>query len=261
MNMLSNMRFDSFSRLMRDHKTATKPEAVVLFFLCVILGVLPACGTLAGLPLAYSAEAIEGWVVDVDTQQPLEGVIVTANWQLQGGFGIHSQYVGQLMIMETVTDQNGRFNFPAWGPRPTLLGQFLVNEDPRLVFFKNGYDFESLQNEPRSHINKASLRTSRWNGKTIGLKSFQPDSIIMDRGIKTSAYAKRIGSIQSSVDWSYSNSCDLKYIPRMIVALHVQEKTFRKQGIYSSLPSFDEFIDEKYPDRCGVRKTLRKYLP
>ncbi len=228
----------------------------ILFVLGALVA-LPACATLAGFPITYSAEAIEGWAVDADTKQPLEGVVVTANWQLSNNWGANT---GQMMIMETVTDSKGQFAFPAWGPKLRPPGSILTFADPQLVFFKSGYDFESLQNEPMSYINKDSLRKSQWSGKTITLKPFK-DSIIRDGRITTSAYAERMGWIQSSVDWAYSNSCDLKYIPRMIVALHLQEKNFREQGIYSSLPGFDDFFDDKYPDRCGVRKTLRKYLP
>jgi len=234
-------------------------QSLIPWFLALgAIVVLSGCATLAGYPLTYSAEAIEGRVVDADTKQPIEGVVVTANWQLSNNWGANT---GQMMAMETVTDKDGKFSFSAWGPKLRSPGSILTFLDPQLVFFKSGYDFESLQNEPKSYINKDSLRKSQWNGKTIPLKLFKDDRIIIEYGTKTSAYAKRLGSIESSVSWAYADSCDLKYIPRMIVALHLQEKKFREQGIYSSLPRFDYISDESDPDRCGVRKILRKYLP
>lgn len=235
-----------------------------IYYMCFILAcmaTLPGCATLTefpameGFPATYSAEAVEGWVVDAETNQPVEDVIVVAHWELESAYT-----PGQMMVMETVTDKNGRFHFPAWGPKPRPPLAALTFADPEIVMFKSGYDFITLQNTPTSYYNKDSLRLSEWNGKTIKMRLFK-DYIVQDGRIKTSAYAERIGWIQSSVDWAYSNSCDLKYIPRMIVALHLQKKKFREQGIYSSLPGFDEFIDEKYPDRCGVRKILQKYLP
>ena len=39
---------------------------------------LSACGG----PLTYSSDPIDAAVVDADTGQPIEGAIVTANWQL-----------------------------------------------------------------------------------------------------------------------------------------------------------------------------------
>ena len=32
----------------------------------------------------YTAAPIEAWVVDADTGAPIEGAVVTANWQLVG---------------------------------------------------------------------------------------------------------------------------------------------------------------------------------
>src|SRR3989442_12447607 len=89
------------------------------------------------LPPMYSAEGIEAWVVDEDSGQPLEGGVVVANWELMGG--LHPDTVGQLMVMETVTDANGRFSFPAWGPKLRPPGGYLDSHDPALTLFKSGY--------------------------------------------------------------------------------------------------------------------------
>lgn len=58
------------------------------------LAAVPACAT----PIRYSAEPIEAWVVDAETKQPLDGVVVTANWQLKEGTFGGSVQVGQLMV-------------------------------------------------------------------------------------------------------------------------------------------------------------------
>jgi hypothetical protein len=64
--------------------------------------------------LRHSSEPIEAWVIDAETKKPLEGVIVTANWELTGGWE-GSYPKGQMMVMEAVSDANGRFRFPGWG--------------------------------------------------------------------------------------------------------------------------------------------------
>src|SRR6266540_7096039 len=101
--------------------------------LLVWLMSLHACST-------YSAKPIEAWVVDEETKQPLEGVIVVANWELR--YGLEGGAY-QLTIMETVTDKNGRFYFPGWGPKaiPKELpsGARLKEDDPGLLFYKHGY--------------------------------------------------------------------------------------------------------------------------
>src|SRR6266478_4917450 len=48
-----------------------------------ILGALLLWVPLSANAVIYSAEAIEGWVVDSETGKPTEGVIVVAHWQLK----------------------------------------------------------------------------------------------------------------------------------------------------------------------------------
>ncbi len=69
-----------------------------------------ACG-----PATSSSPALEARVVDEATGQPIEGVIAVAHWQLRGG--IHEDAVGELVVMEAVTDATGTFRFPAWEPK------------------------------------------------------------------------------------------------------------------------------------------------
>ena len=100
-----------------------------------MLGLPPsAC---ASFPFFYRAEAIEGWVADAETGMPLEGVIVVGHWRLKGGFE-GGNPVAELKILESVTDQGGRYSFPAWGPKFALMGN-LTSESPELLFFKRGY--------------------------------------------------------------------------------------------------------------------------
>lgn len=140
-----------------------------LFVILACLATLPACAA-----LTYSAEPIEAWVIDTETKKPLEGVVVTANWQLEQGTAGGNIQAGQLMVMEAVTDKEGRFSFPAWGPKTTWQS-FLVNDDPQLLFFKSGYEYRRLNN-PYSSDRELRLRPDRrsvWNGKTIELKLFK----------------------------------------------------------------------------------------
>lgn len=219
---------------------------------------LPACATLAGHPLTYSAEAIKGWVVNAETKQPLEGVIVTANWELSNAFGAP---VGQMMAMESVTDASGRFYFPAWGPKFRPPNAIIKDQDPQLVLFKSGYDFVRLQN-PVGPLNKDSLRRSAWNGKTIELEPFEDYLIKWNERVNTSAYAQRLKFLKGSFSWAYSDDiCELKKIPRMTVALYLQKQRFREQQIYNTLPVIDYIFDKEFNDPCGLQKTLRSYLP
>lgn len=137
----------------------------------VLLALSPVFLGMSGYPSKYSAEAIEARVVDADTKQPLEGVIVTANWELEDSTFAGNVPVGQLMVMEAVTDRNGRFHFPAWGPRKPSKGG-LRNKDPQLLLFKPGYRSRGLVNEFRERMYEEPVRRSEWSGKTIEMKRF-----------------------------------------------------------------------------------------
>src|SRR5467141_845671 len=107
---------------------------------------LPACATTD----AYSAKPITATVVDAETGQPLEGVNVIARWMLEEKrTGIS---VGDLDLMEAVTDKTGKFLFRAWeGKAPpirttpvsdTLTVPYetrLSSGSPEMIFFKGSY--------------------------------------------------------------------------------------------------------------------------
>ena len=140
-------------------------KRLITVFLLIALCPLQAC-------MWYSAEAIEAWVVDAETNKPIEGVIVVAHWQLYGG--LHPDDAGELTILETVTDKAGRFHFPAWGPK--FANARLAWMDPEILLFKSGFKYERIANElifaALSDMGP-SLRRSRWNGKTIKMEKFE----------------------------------------------------------------------------------------
>lgn len=216
----------------------------ILFVLSVLVA-LPAC---AG-PLKYSAEPIEARVIDAETKQPVEGVIVTANWQL-----FHSTVGGrvpgnQLRVMEAVTDKDGRFHFPAWGPKLSLWG-YLDNRDPQLLLFKPGYEYKRLENEVSSKTNMASRRRSEWNGKTIEMKPFKGTA---------EEYAGHLSFLKTDLGFAYNGeNCEWKYVPRMLVAQHKEMLRFEEKKIFNTLQSVERVSGQK---KCGsAQEFFRSYL-
>jgi hypothetical protein len=148
----------------------------LLFILIALILPLQACAT------NYSAESIQARVVDSETKQPLAGVNVVANWQLEGGLEGGTN-LGQMMVMETVTESAGQFSFPAWGPKAMPSGYPLVYQnarlkdmDPQLLLFKSGYNYLALYNDKTWEQKRGtglSVRTSDWNGKTIEMRRFK----------------------------------------------------------------------------------------
>ena len=203
----------------------------------------------------YSAKAIEAWVVDAESKQPMEGVNVVAHWLLE--YGLEGGGATDITTMETVTDKNGRFYFPAWGPKeiPDNLPSEarLKDNDPELQFFKSGYLGLELQNDRpiRSMWGHGkSMRTSEWDGKKIQMKSFQ--------GTALQEYGFHLPSFYYV---EYGKNCEWKHIPRMIAAVSREQKRFKEQKIIFSGLDFTDIESLPNQDICGsAEKFFEEYL-
>ena len=97
-----------------------------------------ACGS----ERTYTAEPIAARIVDADTGAPVEGVNVVAAWQAKGGLE-GGNIMGYVTVMEDVTNANGEFSFPGWGPKKWRNGA-IRDGAPLLILFKPGYDVRFL---------------------------------------------------------------------------------------------------------------------
>jgi hypothetical protein len=214
---------------------------------------LAALGVAAALAISlnacseeYSAEAIEGWVVDAETGKPLEGVVVTANWQVEEGTFTGTNTGNQLQILETVTAKNGRYYFPAWGPKPLppkrtgrWVDQYIGSEDPRLLYFKAGYDFETKLNDRGIDRDTSKIRRSDWNGKAIKLKKMDNQS---------GDYAESVASARSMLSFAISGAnCEWKQIPRLLTVVLDEGERLANLGINKGQLSL---IDIPDGERC-----------
>jgi len=209
-----------------------------------VLGLLASTAACAGF---HSAQAIRGQVVDKDTGQPLEGVIVVAQWQpdFVGTFGRREGSV--INSFEAVTDKEGRYQIPAWGPKPLLPFTEMGIEDPGLSFFKPGFMPFFASNtafaDPRQR--RVPLGVSEWDGKIVTLsKHYGP----------LKQYAERVGLLSRSLRDARDN---WKNYPRMVYALWREEKRLPK-GIlrpFGQLAPIDIEIlsedDRKYLEERG----------
>ena len=223
-----------------------RKSIISLVWLFALVSGLPAC---AG-PLRYSAAPIEAWVVDKETGQPLEGVVVVANWVLESTSRVvphQTNPAGSLVILETVTDRGGRFYFPAWGPKWHLGSGELTDSDPELILFKSGYKYLRVSNSQYLRPSKysdvgkpsgtesrptGSKRISFWSGERIGLEKFKGSQ---------KDYAEQLSPLHTSIRSILSSDrCDWRRIPRLMIAIDKLEKGFRSQGIYSPLYSIED---------------------
>jgi hypothetical protein len=199
----------------------------------------------------YSAEAIEARVLDEESGQPLEDVVVVANWLLmRGGLGGRTQ-IGPLMVLEVVSDAKGRISFPAWGPMPNRTFGFLDHEDPELWFFKPGYRLSRVANYyATDYCTKPSKRKSDWNGKVIRLKRFT------DGDAQYAEYIAGFGrTLAANLKWN--EHCTIARTPKLAAALdrengRLEERGFSKGGFtYRQL--MPEFLSRcQMPDPAKV---------
>jgi hypothetical protein len=166
-------------------------------------------------PLTYSAKPISGTVVDADTGQPLEGVIVVAQWVLNLA---PSGTVPRLKVLETVTDAKGSYEFPGWGPKANSRYPLtsLNFRAPDLNLYKPGYKPLFLMNEYESN---ESVRTSDWDGKTIRLERF--------RG-KDDELVERLARLQSALSWG--RRMEWRLLPRMSISLELERLRLDKSA-------------------------------
>lgn len=184
---------------------------------------LAACNSMGSIAFIYSADPIEGWVADAETSKPLEGVIVVAHWRLKGG--LEGTPIRELQIFESITDHNGRYSFPGWGPKFALSGD-LESESPGILLFKQGYKFQRLLNDP--YMDRDTSR-SGWNKKTVKLEPFtgtleqysQHLSLLND-DLWISGFA--IG--RHSGDF-----CGWKSFPNMLRQLSMLDREFQSAGV------------------------------
>jgi hypothetical protein len=201
---------------------------------------LSACGFI------YSAEAIEGWVVDAGTGKPIDGVVVVAHWQLKGGFEGGTP-IAELQILEAVTDSSGRYYFPAWGPKFSLTGN-LRSESPEILMFAPGYKFLGLSNQWYEGRDSSKFD---YNKKTVRLERFKGT---------LAEYAESLSSLNSSLErvgygvgYHSGDYCGWRSFPKMLRVLAKLEGDFRAAGVrQGTVASFLKRNEAQVRDKgCG----------
>jgi hypothetical protein len=188
-------------------------------FYLTMLAIVLACETLACAgPLTYSATQIKGRVVDADSGEPIEGAVVVAQWVLFNIGPGHGGHKGRLHIHETMTDKDGYYMIPGWGPRIRPPMTELVNRDPEILIFKGTYEPKALYN---SIARASSVRVSDWDGKIVKLK--RTERGLEEQAFLLSSFFGRLESEDSNRDW-YN-------YPKMLLAVYAELNRLRLLGL------------------------------
>jgi len=171
-------------------------------------------------PPYYTADPIEAWVVDAETGQPIEGAVVTANWQLVSvGLDTGGRKLHQLEVKETRTDKNGRFYFPGFTKLNNMVDE-LREEDPQLLIFKPGYKYyRTVNSYPTKEAQPGAHRQARVGHETLKMKS------VASSAEKSAA---DLSSLSSHLE-SIANSGDSRLIPQMLRSVVCEAQRLQKR--------------------------------
>jgi hypothetical protein len=176
------------------------------------------------------APATEGWVVDAETGEPVEGVIVVAYWGMEKAWAWSVAPAGAVAVFEEVTDKNGHYRIPGWGPR--WRKETMKNyADPEIVLYRSGYELRFLDNMKAGggpyNGRRAFFRPSMWDGKTVGIKRFTgtPDE-----------WLKELRWAIPTLEGEHS-----KQIPLLLNALLAEEKNI-PDSAHNKGPFFDNIV-------------------
>ncbi len=194
--------------------------------------------------------------MDADTGAPIEGAVVVAYWELKGGSFGDSLPCGAANVEEAVTDKEGRFHIPGWGPTRAGCASEMRIQDPILYIFKPGYGYGFFHNgsalstvtTTHSSFDRQQLPLKRF--KDMDLRKYGPGSYQLDFGILNGDLSNFIVHMPSECNW--------KKIPNMIQALGRQGEEFDKSGnptntIRDELMSDQEWFRKMGPN-CGSPK-------
>lgn len=212
---------------------------------------------LAGCASTLSAEPVTARVVDADTGKPLAGVVIMAYWELhQGSFTGHAFGCGAIDIEEAVTDANGQFHIPGWGPITSYGSCDMRAINPILMLFKPGYKANGVNNYPLNPVATISVSSSDWNDKTIELHVADTDLSRVD----VQGYAFNFRSFNDNIGRFVYSGCNWKKTPNMLRAIYLQEQKFHAAGqvfdtVTASLIRNDAAIQKATPE-CGSPKAF-----
>ena len=170
----------------------------------------------------YNVRGTEGTIVDKETKQPLEGVMVVEAWEIYRP-GFHGSTAGYLPLRETSTDSNGHYRLSARGTMH-VEGGYLDETAPWLIYFKPGYVFTSVMNEFHPDRRFEFNRKSDWDGKTIELERFS--GTLKEQAKELKRVDNVLGDFTGRGGW-----CIWTGIPNTLSAMRRENIRLNQQGV------------------------------
>ena len=223
-----------------------------LLLLCI------AFGGCALVPL--SADPIDSQVVDGTTGAPIEGAVVLAYWELHSGsFTGDSLPCGAVNVQDAVTDKDGRFHIPGWGPTLPGCSGSMYQGNPQLYVFKPGYHYVDVPNGHAGSTTIVMTTHNAWKGRQLKLTP------ITDMNMRSynSEVVRDFSSLETSMDLFYTEmptECNWKRAQNMTRALAKQWQSFHRAGLghYGIIGAFmsNDSWYQKVAPQCGSPKAF-----
>ena len=188
----------------------------------------------------YKVAPIDAVIVDAETNLPIEGAIVVANWQLEAGGLDGPRRKGQLEVKETITDKSGRFHFDGFTKLNLMISE-LRDDDPKIIIFKGGYDYGRSSNYYGLRY-PGTDRKAAVNGEVVKLRKLTP--VVFEKNV--TYYSGLSVQIRPIVE-----DCEWNKIPRMILAMEAEKQRITKIEPNESVDIFPIEEIESFKGKCG----------
>jgi hypothetical protein len=212
--------------------------------------------------LPLSADPIDSRVVDVETGAPIEGAVVLAYWELHpGSLSGDARPCGAANVEDTVTDKDGNFHLPGWGPTMAACRGEMRQGNPHLTVFKPGYYFIDVPTGIPD--TKSVLSTGPWRDGPLPLKVIHDD----DPRKQAVSEIRDLDSLETSMTDFIERmpaQCNWKKMPNMLRALVLQRQAIKKigyglLGMTDMLIANDKWYQQQAP-QCGSPKVFIEEL-
>jgi hypothetical protein len=203
--------------------------------------VLPTLAVLVSCSIfGYSSPEIHARVV-TPTGEPIEGAIVVANWGITSNW--FNAPLGQLALYEAVTNKNGEFRIPQWGPRHLSKGTIQGTEPTVRIFhpdfvplvINNGFTLKSAAAIIKFRLQDQDITLEPSNGSVV-------------------EYEAALRTLNHSLDFIFldppvteTGRCYWKVMPKMLSALQEMTDKLQREGQGKSLESYKQFLNGGQP--------------
>ncbi len=105
------------------------------FIACILVGYLFTASLCQASWLIYHKPEYKGKVIDAETKEPIEGVVV-AVYYMTNTYNLAGGSTNVINTRETLTDKNGEFTIPSY---TTIFSPFTTSDAADFIIYKPGY--------------------------------------------------------------------------------------------------------------------------